>query len=614
MPKAQQNLYKADPREVCFVLFEQFQLGELLSKEPYQAWTEQDVRMVLSESYRFACEVLGPLNAVGDAQGCRIEHGQARVPEGFQQAWDKLYVAGWKTLGVRPEYDGQGAPKAVFLAVEEFLSGANTAFNMYPGLAHGAAELLEACGTEEQKQRYLRNLYHGRWGGTMCLTEPEAGSDVGALRTRAVKNSDGTYRISGTKIFISSGDFDMVDNIIHMVLARIEGAPAGTKGLSLFIVPKIRVNADGSLGKPNDVLLGGLEHKMGIKGSATAVLNFGEHGECVGELMGGIEHQGMAQMFKMMNGARIAVGIQGLAVASSAYLNALSYAKERKQGPHIDSFKDPTAPKVPIVQHPDVKRMLLDMKARVEGIRALAIKLGMHEDMAHVLMGQDDEAATEHYGQVELLTPLLKAYSSDQAFRVCEMAIQTLGGAGYISDYGIEQYARDAKIFSIYEGTNHIQAMDLVARKLGQRGGANLQRFLSDVGNFVSAHTDHPVLGPSIKLLSKAQEAVGGGAMKLLTWSQSGRLAMVPLYANRYLEMMSETAVGWLLLDAAVIANEKLKTLGPEDPDQAFYQGKVASAVYFARNVLPMVIAKGKVMNGEDDTALHVEPEWLGSI
>ena len=609
-----QNLYKADLREVNFVLFEQFKLGEILSKDPYEGWGEEEVKAVLQGCYRFCCEVLGPLNGPGDEQGCRLENGQAYVPEGFKQAWDALYEAGWKTLGVLPEFDGQGAPKALFVMAEEMITGANTAFSMYPGLAHGAAELIEAFGTHEQKELYLRNMYHGKWGGTMCLTEADAGSDVGAVRTKAVKNADGTYSISGTKMFISSGDFDMVENIIHPVLARVEGAPPGTKGLSLFIVPKFRVNADGTLGEPNDVQTAKLEHKMGIRGSTTAALNFGDNGKCVGELMGSVENSGMAQMFKMMNGARIAVGIQGLAVASSAYLNALAYARDRKQGSSIENFKDAKAPKVTLINHPDIRRMLLDMKSRVEGIRALAVKLAMHQDLAVLLAGKDPAAALEHQGQVELLTPLVKAYSSDQAFRICETAMQTMGGVGYCSDYGVEQYCRDAKIFSIYEGTNHIQAMDLVGRKLGQRGSANLQRFLGDIAAFCTQHKDHPKFAASVKLLSQASEVLGNNAMRMMMWSQMGRLAMVPIYANRYLEMMSETALAWLLLDAAVIANDKLGDVDKGHPDQAFYAGKIASAVYYAKNVLPGVMSKAEMMNMEDDTVLTVPEEAFASI
>jgi len=363
-----QNRYLADIRDFRFLLFEQFRLGEILGDGRYEGMDEDAARMVLDECYAFVREVLGPINEIGDREGCRVEDGAVKVPTGFHEAWKKLYEAGWKSLRVSPEWGGQGAPTLLTVAVEELLSGSNTAFNMYPGLALGAAEVIHEYGTPEQKQKFLRQMYHGTYGGTMCLTEPQAGSDVGAARSKAVPQPDGSYLISGTKIFISAGDHDMAENIIHLVLARVEGAPAGTKGLSLFIVPKFHVGADGRPGARNDVTLGGIEHKMGINGSATCVLNFGEAGACIGDLIGGPAglNQGIRQMFQLMNSARISVGIQGLGVASAAYLNALRYARERKQGSSIRTFKDPTAPRVPIIEHADVRRMLLDMKARVE--------------------------------------------------------------------------------------------------------------------------------------------------------------------------------------------------------------------------------------------------------
>ncbi|HSN98284.1 MAG TPA: acyl-CoA dehydrogenase, partial [Candidatus Nanopelagicales bacterium] len=608
-PTMQQNRYKADLREMRFLLFEQFRMQELLGKAPFEAWGPDEVGMVIDEAYKFACEHLGPLNAVGDRVGCRLENGQVIAPPGFKEAWNKLYEAGWKAVSVDPEYGGQGGPFSLHVAVEEFLSGSNAAFAMYPGLAFGVAEVIHLFATPEQKERYLHKMFGGLWGGTMCLTEPHAGSDVGASRTSARKLPDGTYAIRGTKIYISGGDHDLTENIVHLVLARVEGAPPGTKGLSLFIVPKIRANEDGSLGAPNDVNVGALEHKMGINGSATCVLNFGENDGCIGELVGTVENQGMPQMFRMMNGARIAVGVQGVGVASSAYLNALEYARDRKQGPSIMNWKDATAPKVPIIEHPDVRRMLLDMKSRVEGIRALIFKLTLHHDATLSLQGKDDERALYHQGQVDLLVPLVKAYGSDQGFRVCETAIQTFGGAGYIKDYPVEQNCRDAKVFSIYEGTNHIQAMDLVGRKLGQRGGANLQAFLGDVAAFVKANEKHPVLGRAVKELSEAQEAVAGTAMRLLGWFQMGRMPMVPLAANRFLEMMSETAVGWLLLEGARIAIDKLEELPAGEAsasERAFYEGKKHAGLYFALNVLPHVKLSAEVLGREDASPLEI--------
>lgn len=614
------NRYKADLREFQFLLFEQFKIGDLLGKAPFQAWGPEEVKSSLAECYRFAREVLGPLNVVGDIEGCKLEGGQVVTPTGFKDAWKKLYESGWKSIGVAEEYGGAAAPRTVQMFVEELLSGANAAFNMYSGLAYGAAEVIAHFGTPEQKKKFAERMLDGTYGGTMCLTEPHAGTDVGSAKTAASRNPDGSYSIRGTKIFISGGDHDLTGNIVHLVLARVEGAPAGTKGLTLFIVPKRRVNADGSLGELNDVSVGALEHKMGINGSCTCVLNFGDEGNCIGWPVGGEErlHQGMAQMFKMMNTARISVGVQGVAVASSAFLNALDYAKERKQGSSIAHWKDATAPRVSIIEHPDVRRMLLEMKSTVEGLRALAAKLTMHQDRAEVLAGtkdaEEEKLRAYHQGQVDLLVPLVKAYGSDQCFRICETAIQTYGGAGYTRDYPVEQYCRDAKIFSIYEGTNHIQAMDLVGRKLGQAGGANFQAFLGDIAKFVAANGNHPTLGTAIKKLSGAQEAVSGCAMRLLMWFQGGQVALVPLSANRFCEMMSELTVGWLLLEGAIVADAAKASVAEGHPDAAFYAGKVQAALHFARNVLPGVVHKAALLADEDKSPIEISDAAFATI
>ncbi len=610
------NRYKADLREFNFLLFEQFKLADVLGKAPFDAWGEDEVRSSLTECYRWVREVIGPLNATADVEGCRLEGGKVYTPKGFKEAWTSLYEAGWKQIAVDAEYGGAGAPHSLQILIEELISGANTAFGMYAGLAYGAAEVIESFGTPEQKHLYCSRMFGGTWGGTMCLTEPQAGSDVGSAKTTATKNADGTYTIRGTKIYISGGDHDLAENIIHLVLARVDGAPAGTKGLTLFIVPKFLTDADGKLGALNDVTVGNIEHKMGINGSATCVLNFGENGACIGVPVGGDGklNQGMPQMFKMMNGARIAVGIQGISVASSAFLNALDYAKERKQGASITHWKDATAPRVSIIEHADVRRMLLDMKSRVEGIRALAVKLANHQDQVRALSGKDEAKVAYHQGQVDLLVPLVKAYGSDQGFRVCETAIQTYGGAGFTRDYPVEQYCRDAKIFSIYEGTNHIQAMDLVGRKLGQAGGANLQAYLGEIATFVAKQGAHPVLGPSVKKLGAAQEALAGTAMRMLTWFQTGQMGLVPLYANRFLEMMSETSVAWMLLEGALIAHEKGKTVTSGHPDEAFYAGKVATALYYAKNVLPGVDEKARILAEEDKSVLDIADAAFASV
>ncbi len=606
------NRFKADLRELHFVLFEQFKLGELLGKDPFADWGEEEVAAIFNEVHRFGVEVLGPLNSVGDQTGCHVEDGQVITPPGFKEAWTKLYETGFKSLAISPEYGGMGAPSSVNALATELTSGPNTAFDMYPGLTIGAAELIEAFGNDIQREYFCEKMFNGTWAGTMCLSEPQAGSDVGESKTSAKKNPDGTYSIKGAKMWISGGDHDLTENIIHMVLARIEGAPKGTKGLSLFIVPKFRIKDDGAL-EPNDVTVASIEHKMGIKGSSTALLQFGDNDDCRGRLLGDAEHQGIKQMFRMMNYARIGVGIQGLSIAGTAYLNAVEYAKERKQGPSIKNWKDPQAPRVPIIEHPDVRRMLLDMKARVEGIRRLVIKGSMHLDRCTALGDSDEEKLAYHMGQIELITPLIKAYSSDQSFRICETAIQVHGGVGYTQDFPVEQYCRDSKIFSIYEGTNHIQALDLVGRKLGQRGGANMQALLGDIATFVGANSDHAELGDAVKTLGEASNAIAGCAMQFLAWFQQDQLELVPLSANQFLHIMSECVVGWLLLESAVIALEKLSTLDESHPDYAFYRSKKHVANYWARNVLPNVISGAEIVKTPDMSAMAISDAGFGA-
>ncbi|MDP3278701.1 MAG: acyl-CoA dehydrogenase [Deltaproteobacteria bacterium] len=606
------NQYKVDLREIEFLLFEHLKANDVFGKGVFEPWDEETVKMSLAECVKFSQNVLGPLNASGDRQGCRVVDGRVLAPDGFGDAWKAVYAAGWRGIGISVEHGGQGSPKVVHVLCEEFQNGANTAFSMYPGLTVGAADVILEFGTDAQKHLYAPRMLDGRWGGTMCLTEAHAGSDVGSAKSGATRRSDGKYDIKGAKIYISGGDNQFTGNIIHLVLARVEGAPPGTKGLSLFIVPAQKIDGDGNVLGSNDVSVTGIEHKMGINGSATCSLNFGENDGCVGELVGTVENQGISQMFRLMNSARIAVGIQSVALASSAYLNALDYAKDRRQGAHITSWKDPTAPRVAIIEHPDVRRMLLDMKARVEGIRTLVVKLALHHDRS--VLETDEDKKAYHLGQIDLLVPLVKAYGSDQAYRVCETAIQVFGGAGYLKDWPIEQYARDSKIFSIYEGTNHIQAMDLVGRKLGQNGGANTQAFLNEVSTFVSENSAHPILGAAVQSLGRAQEAVGATVMRLLGWFQSGQVPMVPLNANRFLEMMSETAVGWLLLEQAKISLDKLADLPAGHHDRAFYEGKRAAAVYFALNVLPDVPAKAEIISLGDDSAINIPDGGFATI
>ena len=600
------NRYRCDLRDMRFLMFEQFKIQDILNKGPYKDWGEDEVNMILDGVYKWSCEVPGPLNYSGDKEGCKLQDGVVTAPKGFKAAWDSLYENGWRGVGLSEEHGGQGGPDTLAMLAGEMISGSNTAFNMYSGLTTGVFEVIESFGTKEQKDDYLENLVNGKYAGTMCLTESQAGSDVGAATTKATPLGDGKYKISGTKIYISGGQQDLSENIIHLVLARTPGSAEGTKGLSLFIVPRDHVDGSGS----NNVVCAYIEHKMGINGSSTAVLNFGEGGDCIGYLVGTEECKGIRQMFKMMNRARIFVGVQGLAVAGAAYLNALAYAKERKQGPSIKEWKNPKAEKVAIINHPNVRRLLLDMKARVEGIRALVTKLAMHLD--RIKLATEEKEAAYHQGQVDLLVPLVKSYASDEGFNVTVSAIQVFGGAGYLQDHPVEQYCRDAKIFSIYEGTNHIQALDLVGRKLSQNGGENFRTFLGEINKFVGANKNNDSLGTEMARLGDAANALGATAMRFLGWTQSGKFELVPLTANRFMEMMSQTAVAWLLLEAALIAEEKSKSVADNHPDKAFYTGKIFSAKHFANLELPRVTASADNLAVEDRSALDIPDEGFG--
>jgi alkylation response protein AidB-like acyl-CoA dehydrogenase len=600
--------YKADLRTIRFTLWDHLRADRLFALDRYAHLSREECDAVIDQAYRFATEVSGPLNSSGDRAGCRLERGRVVTPPGFRDAWRRLAEMGLMPFTIPAEHGGFGGPSAVGVVLQELQSGANTAFQMYPGLTHGAADLLQHFALDEDRKRFLPPMLDGRFAGTMCLSEPHAGSDVGATCTRARHLEGNAYAITGTKCWISAGDHDLADNIVHLVLARIEGAPAGTKGLSLFIVPKIWVNEDGGLGEPNDVTTASIEHKLGIRASATAVLSFGEQGRCRGLLVGGRPHEGMRQMFRMMNGARIAVGVQGIAVASTAYLNALAYARERLQGSSVRNFKDPNAPRVPILEHSDIRRLLLEMKAKVEGMRALAMNLALHADLASALGERDPGSAARHEGQVDLLTPVVKAYGADQAFRIAELAIQIYGGAGFVEDHPAEQYLRDAKIFSIYEGTNHIQALDLVSRKLGARGGQNFADFLAAVAAFVAEHTARPGLAGEVGALGDAASELHRAAGALMEFFMAGKLDQVTLVASPFLESLAEVAVAHQLLEAAVVAEGRLRA--DEDDlthaDAEFYRGKVLAAKYFSSYLLPQTHARVKVIVGGDRSPLDI--------
>ncbi len=614
MAEGATNFFKADLRSIQFTLYEHIKVQQLFDADRFPKsnffghLSQQECDQVIEQTYRFCNEVIGPLNQVADRVGCRFEDGKVLAPEGYREAWHKLYEMGLPNWRLSLDHGGFQGPSSIGVAISELQSGANVAFSMYPGLTHGAAELVATFALDHDREKFLPPMMDGRFSGTMCLSEPHAGSDVGAARTKAVPIDGNRYKITGTKCWISGGDHDMAENVIHLVLARVEGAPEGTSGISLFIVPKYLVGDDGSVGESNNVVTASIEHKLGIRSSSTAVLNFGEGGDTIGYLCGATENVGMKQMFQMMNGARIAVGVQGLAVASTAYLNALSYARDRKQGSSVKRFKDPNAPRVAIIEHSDIRRLLLEMKAKVEGMRALCVKLAFNEDMARALNaeGKHDEAAF-YQGRVDLLTPIVKAYCSDQGFRICESAIQVYGGAGYVQDNPVEQYLRDSKIFSIYEGTNHIQALDLVVRKLRGRSGQDLADFLGDVTGFVERYSDDHAVGKEVRLLGEAAQALQDAGGNLMQYMMSSKLDQLTLCCSPFLEAMSEVTVGHLLLEAAVIAEqERTQDERQSQEEFDFYAGKVMAGKFFANFVLPNVLDKCRTIASNDRSALDI--------
>ncbi|HMA67019.1 MAG TPA: acyl-CoA dehydrogenase, partial [Desulfosalsimonadaceae bacterium] len=502
----------SDRRDVDFVLHEQFKVGDFSKHEQFAEFNKKTVDLIVSEARNLAVKEILPTRKEGDDQGCTFDAGKVSVPESFHRAFDLFKEGEWLAMQENPDWGGQGMPNTVAMAASEYFNGANYAFMMYPGLTHGAANLVESFGTDEQKRLFLKNMYTGKWGGTMLLTEPNAGSDVGALETTAKPNGDGTYSISGQKIFISSGDHDLCENIVHPVLARIEGAPSGTKGISLFLVPKYRVNDDGSLGEFNDVVCAGIEEKMGIHGNATCVLNLGEKGGCIGTLLGE-ENKGMRAMFKMMNGARLLVGMQGFACATASYIESVNYAKERIQGRHISKMLEKEAPGVPIIQHPDVRRMLLSMKAYVEGMRSLLYYVAYCEDMT--LMSDAEEDKEKYQGLVDMLIPIAKGYVTDRAYDTCNLGMQVFGGYGYISDYPQEQLVRDCRITQIYEGTNGIQAMDLLGRKLGMKKGKLVMDLMGEIMQTINQAKETEGLEDHAATLEEAVNKLGEVAMHL---------------------------------------------------------------------------------------------------
>ncbi len=605
-------------RDQQFVLFEQLGIEKLFESEAFKDFTKEDLLMVLKEAEKFAVNEVAPTLAEGDKEGAQFKDGKVSAPKCYHAPYKKYAEAGWICPSNSPDVGGQGLPASISFAAHELFGAANYAFGMYPGLTHGAAGLIESFGTEEQKNKYMFKLYAGEWAGTMCLTEPGAGSDVGALKSTAKRLPDGKYLITGTKCFISSGDHDLTPNIVHPVLARIEGDPPGTKGISIFIVPKYRVNDDGSLGEFNDVNTGGIEHKMGIKGSATATLNFGEDGKCIGELLGK-EREGIKVMFQMMNEARLGTGMQGLDLGSAAFEHAVAYAKERVQGMNILDMRNPDAKPVAIINHPDVRRKLMWMKSHVEGLRAMCYFAAYCIDKEQVAKSEEEKAKWE--GFLDVVTPVIKAYTTDKGVLICSMAMDVYGGYGYCSEYPVEQYLRDEKIATIYEGTNGIQALDLVGRKLAQRKGANVMNVFGMVMQNIAAMKPHPELGKSAELLEEASNACADLTMFFAQSGKTGNFLIPVLNACKFLEIFGDVLIGHFLLEAAGIASKKLdaiyaakgaesigkqRELQKEDKEAAFYSGKIASAKFFGNDILTSVKARCEAIKMADKTPLKI--------
>ncbi|MCF8104570.1 MAG: acyl-CoA dehydrogenase [Desulfohalobiaceae bacterium] len=572
--------FKVDQRDLFFILKDQLNYKKLCGLERYKDLNEKTLGLLISEAVNFARGVVAPLNEIGEEQPPRFENGRVVCPAAFREAFQQYGEQGWTAAARDVRYGGQGFPHMLRIVINDLMYGACQAFNMAPSLTHGAAHLIESFGTQEQKERFVPRMYDGTWAGTMCLTEAGAGSNLAVLETTATPEGD-RYRIRGNKIFISWGEHDIAENIIHLVLARIKGAPPGVRGISLFIVPKIRVDRNGGLGEANDVVCTGIEKKMGLHGSPTAALTFGGKGGCIGYLCGR-ENRGLAHMFQMMNSARINTGVSGMAMAGTAYQNALAYAKERRQGRDLTG-RD--SAQIPIIDHPDVRRMLLWMKAMVDGMRSMIYSGAYWDDLARELPpGQEKE---RHQNLVDFLTPIIKAYCSDMGFRVCETAVQCLGGYGYCRDYPLEQYLRDTKIMSLYEGTNGIQSMDLMGRKMTIKGGACFQAFRREIGDFCEQNRLDNELGGRVRALAAVLERLWEAAGKMQERYRSDQF----LWAScTYPALMAfgEVTMAWRLLDLALVARSAAENKGRRND---FHLGKVHQAKYFVDITLPHTLA-----------------------
>ncbi|WP_157218531.1 acyl-CoA dehydrogenase C-terminal domain-containing protein [Flavisphingomonas formosensis] len=596
------QVYEAPLRDMRFVLHELFADDGYGGLKAFEEFTPDLLDAVLEEAAKVAKDILLPLNASGDLEGCTYENGIVRTPKGFKEAYDQFREGGWTALASDPKWGGQGLPETVNKLVEEMICAANVSFSLYPGLTHGATTAIEGHATEDLKQAYLPKMVSGVWSGTMCLTEPHCGTDLGLLRTKAEPQADGSYKLTGSKIFISAGDHDLTENVIHLALARLPDAPKGVKGISLFLVPKYLPKEDGSAGARNGVSVAGIEHKMGLKGSATCQINFDDAtGWLVGE-----PNKGLAAMFTMMNTERVSVGVQGLGINEIAYQSAVAYAKERLQGRSLSGPKRPDLPADPIIVHPDVRRMLMTMRVYAEGCRALGMWAARALDAEK--HSEDPEVRARATDFIALVTPVVKALFTDFGTDAANLAVQVYGGHGYIREHGVEQFVRDARIAQIYEGTNGVQALDLVGRKLPAHMGRNLRPFFHAVSGLCEEMAG---------VEDKALKAFTGGLQQAFGALQlsTGMIAQKGLAdpeeagaaATDYLRLMGLVGMGYCFLRAARIAHARLAEGAGED--EGFYKAKIATAGFFFDRILPQATAAFLAIKSGKRSLMALEAE-----
>jgi alkylation response protein AidB-like acyl-CoA dehydrogenase len=603
-----------DNEDIEFCLFEWLDIGKLQDVAKYEDFDEQTLQMLLREGIKFAREVIAPTNVEADREGCSVVDGAAVVPQCLHDAYQQAYQLGWASITASREFGGQGAPESLGLALAEANLGANLALTMYFGLTQGAMELIESFGSEELQSLYCEKMIRGEFTGTMCLSEPHAGSDVGAAKTSAELVDGNRYRIKGTKCWISSGDNNLGGNVIHLVLARVKGDPAGTRGLSLFVVPKI----DPTSGQPNDVTLVSIENKMGIKASATAMLSFGENDNCFGTLLGGNRGDGMRQMFQMMNTERIGVAGMGLGIASAAYQNALAYAKERIQGSHIDKRGSADAPGVPIIEHPDVRYMLTGMKARVEAMRALLYGASFIEDRMSVTGDTEERQALDDLFQI--ITPMCKGWACEVGLDVARSGMQVLGGVGFTKDFPMEQYYRDLRISAIYEGTTGIQALDLVGRKMTMNNGRLFMSLLGTFGELFDANKDHARLGADFVTWKGACDTMTACSATFLEMMEERGPSGAVLYATPFMFLLSAVTAGYFFLQQGLVAHHALEALtsaeGIEETGLTeflqshskarFYDNKLKTLNFFLNVMLPRYQSYAAPILNKNYTALDI--------